>query len=63
MHHLTVGDFELTAVSDGTYHVDGCSFFGVVPQGHMGEEGKGRRIERRLGRIELSRGPNWPADT
>jgi glyoxylase-like metal-dependent hydrolase (beta-lactamase superfamily II) len=32
MHRLTVGDFELTAVSDGTYYLDGGAFFGVVPK-------------------------------
>jgi glyoxylase-like metal-dependent hydrolase (beta-lactamase superfamily II) len=29
---LTLGDFELIAVSDGTYHLDGGAFFGVVPK-------------------------------
>jgi glyoxylase-like metal-dependent hydrolase (beta-lactamase superfamily II) len=28
----TLGDFELTAVSDGTYVADGGAFFGVVPK-------------------------------
>jgi glyoxylase-like metal-dependent hydrolase (beta-lactamase superfamily II) len=32
MHRLTLGDFELTAVSDGNYHLDGGAFFGVVPK-------------------------------
>lgn len=32
MHRLTLGDFELTVVSDGTYHLDGGAFFGVVPK-------------------------------
>jgi glyoxylase-like metal-dependent hydrolase (beta-lactamase superfamily II) len=32
MHRLTLGDFELTALSDGIYHLDGGSFFGVVPK-------------------------------
>jgi glyoxylase-like metal-dependent hydrolase (beta-lactamase superfamily II) len=32
MHRLTLGDFELTAVSDGLYHSDGGAFFGVVPK-------------------------------
>jgi len=32
MHRLTLGDFELTAVSDGTYPLDGGAFFGVVPK-------------------------------
>jgi glyoxylase-like metal-dependent hydrolase (beta-lactamase superfamily II) len=32
MHHLTLGNFELTAVSDGIYHLDGGVFFGVVPK-------------------------------
>ena len=31
-HRLTLGDFELTAVSDGLYHSDGGAFFGVVPK-------------------------------
>jgi len=32
MHTLSLGDFELTAVSDGIYHLDGGAFFGVVPK-------------------------------
>lgn len=32
MQRVTLGDFELTAVSDGTYHLDGGCFFGVVPK-------------------------------
>ena len=32
MQRLHVGDFELTAVSDGLYHLDGGAFFGVVPK-------------------------------
>ena len=32
MHHLTLGDFELTILSDGTYPLDGGAFFGVVPK-------------------------------
>lgn len=32
MNRLTLGDFELTAFSDGTYPLDGGAFFGVVPK-------------------------------
>ena len=32
MHRINLGDFELTAVSDGTYPLDGGAFFGVVPK-------------------------------
>jgi glyoxylase-like metal-dependent hydrolase (beta-lactamase superfamily II) len=32
MSSLTLGDFELTIVSDGTYPLDGGAFFGVVPK-------------------------------
>jgi len=32
MHRTTLGDFELTIVSDGTYLLDGGGFFGVVPK-------------------------------
>jgi glyoxylase-like metal-dependent hydrolase (beta-lactamase superfamily II) len=32
MPRLSLGNFELTAVSDGTYHLDGGAFFGVVPK-------------------------------
>ena len=32
MHTTTLGDFELTIVSDGTYVSDGGAFFGVVPR-------------------------------
>jgi len=29
---ISLGDFELTAISDGTYKADGGAFFGVVPK-------------------------------
>ena len=32
MHRTTLGNFELTVVSDGTYFLDGGAFFGVVPK-------------------------------
>ncbi|MGH9516993.1 MAG: MBL fold metallo-hydrolase [Terriglobales bacterium] len=32
MQHINIGDFELTALSDGTYHLDGGAFFGIVPK-------------------------------
>jgi glyoxylase-like metal-dependent hydrolase (beta-lactamase superfamily II) len=32
MASLTLGDFELTIVSDGTYPLDGGAFFGVIPK-------------------------------
>ena len=32
MHRTTLGDFELTIVSDGTYLADAGAFFGVVPK-------------------------------
>jgi glyoxylase-like metal-dependent hydrolase (beta-lactamase superfamily II) len=32
MQTLNLGDFELIAVSDGIYHLDGGTFFGVVPK-------------------------------
>jgi glyoxylase-like metal-dependent hydrolase (beta-lactamase superfamily II) len=32
MHQLTLGDFELSIFSDGTYPLDGGAFFGVVPK-------------------------------
>lgn len=32
MQRVTIGDFELTAVSDGIYRSDGGAFFGVVPK-------------------------------
>ena len=32
MHRMSLGNFELTAVSDGSYHLDGGAFFGVVPK-------------------------------
>jgi glyoxylase-like metal-dependent hydrolase (beta-lactamase superfamily II) len=32
MHRTSLGDFELTVVSDGTYRADGGTFFGVVPK-------------------------------
>jgi glyoxylase-like metal-dependent hydrolase (beta-lactamase superfamily II) len=32
MHLLTLGNFELTVFSDGTYPLDGGAFFGVIPK-------------------------------
>ena len=32
MHRTTLGNFELTIVSDGTYFLDGGAFFGIVPK-------------------------------
>lgn len=32
MHRLSLGDFELSVFSDGTYPLDGGAFFGVVPK-------------------------------
>lgn len=32
MHRTTLGDFELSVFSDGTYALDGGAFFGVVPK-------------------------------
>jgi glyoxylase-like metal-dependent hydrolase (beta-lactamase superfamily II) len=32
MHRITLGDFELSIFSDGTYLLDGGAFFGVVPK-------------------------------
>jgi glyoxylase-like metal-dependent hydrolase (beta-lactamase superfamily II) len=29
---ITLGDFELTAISDGTYVADGGAFFGIIPK-------------------------------
>ena len=29
---ISLGDFELSAIRDGTYHLDGGAFFGVVPK-------------------------------
>ena len=32
MHRLSLGDFELTIVSDGIYYLDGGAFFGIIPK-------------------------------
>ena len=32
MQRTTIGDFELTILSDGEYFLDGGTFFGVVPK-------------------------------
>lgn len=32
MQKISLGDFELTALSDGIYHLDGGAFFGVIPK-------------------------------
>ena len=31
-HNISLGDFELTAISDGTYVADGGAFFGIIPK-------------------------------
>ncbi len=46
MHRLTLGAFELTGVSDGTYLLDGGAFFGVVPKSKW--ERKARANEQNL---------------
>lgn len=32
MHRTTLGDFELTILSDGNYHIDGGTMFGIIPK-------------------------------
>jgi len=32
VHRTTLGDFELTILSDGTYHADGGAMFGIIPK-------------------------------
>ena len=32
MHRTTLGDFELTVITDGLYYLDGGAMFGVVPK-------------------------------
>src|SRR5271167_5217392 len=32
VQRVTVGDFEVMVLSDGTYELDGGAFFGVVPK-------------------------------
>jgi glyoxylase-like metal-dependent hydrolase (beta-lactamase superfamily II) len=32
MHRTTLGDFEISIISDGTYYLDGGALFGVVPK-------------------------------
>jgi len=32
LHRTTLGDFELTILSDGEYYLDGGTFFGVIPR-------------------------------
>jgi glyoxylase-like metal-dependent hydrolase (beta-lactamase superfamily II) len=32
MKRIDIGNFELTALSDGVYHLDGGAFFGIVPK-------------------------------
>ena len=32
MHRTTLGDFELTILSDGNYYIDGGTMFGVIPK-------------------------------
>lgn len=32
MHRTTIGDFELTVITDGRYYLDGGAMFGVIPK-------------------------------
>ena len=32
MHRMTLGDFELTVLSDGVYRMDGGAMFGIIPK-------------------------------
>ena len=38
MYRTTIGDFELTSISDGTYRLDGGTFFGVIPKVMWGKK-------------------------
>jgi glyoxylase-like metal-dependent hydrolase (beta-lactamase superfamily II) len=40
MRRVTLGDFELIAVSDGIYRLDGGAFFGVIPKVMWGKKVK-----------------------
>src|ERR1700721_2976159 len=40
MQRLTLGEFELIAVSDGIYRLDGGAFFGVIPKVMWGKKVK-----------------------
>ena len=32
MHRTTLGDFELTILSDGNCYIDGGTMFGIIPK-------------------------------
>lgn len=50
MHRLTLGDFELTSLSDGGYWLDGGAMFGVVPKPLWEKKFKADELNRlRLG--------------
>ncbi len=50
MHRTTLGDFELTVVSDGGYFLDGGAMFGVVPKPLWEKKFKADELNRlRLG--------------
>jgi glyoxylase-like metal-dependent hydrolase (beta-lactamase superfamily II) len=46
MHRTTLGDFELTVVSDGTYFLDGGALFGVVPKTMWSKKAKPDELNR-----------------
>ncbi len=41
MPSFTLGDFELSIFSDGTYPLDGGAFFGVDAQDHVVAQSRG----------------------
>lgn len=45
-HKISIGDFELTAVNDGTYVGDGGAFFGVVPKVLWDRKAKADELNR-----------------
>jgi glyoxylase-like metal-dependent hydrolase (beta-lactamase superfamily II) len=46
MHRATIGDFELTVLSDGTYKLDGGAMFGVIPKVMWGRRIKADEANR-----------------
>ena len=50
---ITLGDFELTAISDGTYVADGGAFFGIIPKSHVADA-KSRRTSSTASRVSCN---------
>ena len=59
---ITLGDFELTAISDGTYVADGGAFFGIIPKVMWQKKVPADELNRISRELQFRAGPHRQAE-